>query len=66
MFKIIKKQYFNLLGITGWFVFGKILRKKAIGKEMNTFNAIVPIAKCIDTLSFRKAGLSSIVIGKKL
>lgn len=64
-FDILKTKYFNLLGVFGWFFFGKILRRKTLGTEMNTFNRIVLLAKAMDKITFRKLGLSVIVIGIK-
>lgn len=61
----IKSFYFNLLGIPAW-VYGKIFCLKTIpAGEMRLFNRIVPIARLIDKITFRKAGLSAIIVGKK-
>jgi 2-polyprenyl-3-methyl-5-hydroxy-6-metoxy-1,4-benzoquinol methylase len=60
-----KKFYFNFLGIFAW-LYGKILRLKAIPKgEMKVFDRLVPVAKMIDKIIFRSAGLSAVIIGKK-
>lgn len=65
-FEIKHKSYFNAAGIPGWFVFGKVFRKKLLGSgEMGIFNSLVPLVRFIDKLFFRKAGLSIIVTGKK-
>lgn len=64
-YTILKSHYFNFTGIWGWFFFGKILRKRLLGNEMAAFNTIVPVAKWLDKLIFKKAGLSVIVAGKK-
>lgn len=61
----LKSFYFNFLGIIAWF-YGKLLRLKTIpANEMSFFNKIVPIAKFIDKILFRKAGLSVVIIGQK-
>lgn len=61
-----KGFYFNSLGIVAW-LYSKILRLKSIpSKEMKMFNRLVPISKFIDTISFRRIGLSVIVVGKKI
>ncbi len=66
-FKIIKATHFNLLGVLGWLISGKIIAKKQIGKnEMSAFDKLVPIARIMDKIIFNKAGLSVVVIGKKL
>lgn len=65
-FGIIHKQYFNLAGIGGWILYGKIFRRNMIeSPEMSRFNKIVPIAKFIDRLFMKKMGLSIIVTGIK-
>lgn len=65
-FSILHQQYFNAIGITGWFVFGKLFRKKLIGSgEMSVFNRLVPLFKLADQLSFKKTGLSVIVAAQK-
>jgi ubiquinone/menaquinone biosynthesis C-methylase UbiE len=64
-FNVKKRFRFNALGIPAWF-YGKILRLKTIpSKEMNFYNKLTPIARLIDRISFRKAGLSCIIIGEK-
>lgn len=62
---IIHSQYFNCLGIAGWLVFGKLLKKRMIGSEMSAFNSLVPFAKWIDVLVKHKIGLSTIIITEK-
>jgi SAM-dependent methyltransferase len=63
---IRKSFYFNFLGIFGWYISGQIMHKKLITKsQMNFYNKIVFIAKILDTISLKKIGLSSIVIGEK-
>ena len=64
--EIEKQQYFNAVGILGWFVSGKILRKKQIpGGQMNLYNTFVPIIKLIDKLILKSIGLSVITVGHK-
>ena len=65
-FNIIAKQYFNFVGIFGWFFSGRILKKDMIPEEqMQIFNQLVPLFKIADTVIFRRFGLSTIVVGKK-
>jgi len=60
-----KGFYFNSLGIAAW-LYAKIRRLKSIPSgEMKIFNWLVPLSKFIDVISFRRVGLSAIVIGKK-
>lgn len=64
--EVLSKQYFNFMGILGWFFSGRILRKKTIPKgQMKFYNLLVPIFKIIDKIVFNKIGLSTIVIGEK-
>ena len=64
---IIKNvKHFNFLGIWGWLLSGKILRKRKLGRgEMNLFNHLVPLAKILDKITFKKIGLSIIGTGIK-
>lgn len=65
-FQILHRQYFNFTGLFGWFVSGKILRKKVIPTgQVSLFNHLIPLVKLLDSLTFRSAGLSTIVVGKK-
>lgn len=63
---VIKNSfYFNALGIPAWF-YGKILKLKTIpSTKMRLYNKMVPLARLIDKIIFRKAGLSVISIGEK-
>ena len=66
-FEVIHSQYFNFIGILGWFVSGKILRKKMIPEgQMKLYNTLVPIWKMIDFFTNSFAGLSVIQVGKKI
>lgn len=66
--KLIAKQYFyfNALGIVAW-LYSKLLRLKTIPQvEMSFYNKMVPLAKFIDKIMFRKIGLSAIIVGEKI
>lgn len=64
--KIINSQYFNSIGIIGWYISGKIQKNKTIPKnQMKIFNFFVPVFKIIDLILFKKIGLSAIVVGEK-
>ena len=66
-FEIIHKQYFNFIGILGWFINGKVLKKKVIpGNQMRLYNTLVPFIKIIDKLILNQLGLSTIVVGRKI
>jgi 2-polyprenyl-3-methyl-5-hydroxy-6-metoxy-1,4-benzoquinol methylase len=65
-FKVYKTQYFNFIGIFGWWFSGSILRKKTIPKgQIKLFNMLVPIFKLIDKMMMNKVGLSIISFGTK-
>jgi hypothetical protein len=66
-FSVLSGSYFNFTGIGGWLLFGKILNRKMLSSgEMAAFNKIVPIAKLVDKLVWKKSGLSIIVTGIKI
>ncbi len=65
-FKIIHEQYFNAMGILGWYVSGKLQKNETIPEgQMGLYNKLVPIFKVIDKIVFNKFGLSNIAVGKK-
>lgn len=64
--EIIHHQYYNFIGIFGWWFSGNILGKKTIPEgQMKLYNSLVPIFKIIDKIILNKAGLSVITVGKK-
>jgi 2-polyprenyl-3-methyl-5-hydroxy-6-metoxy-1,4-benzoquinol methylase len=65
-FQIKKTVYFNVIGILGWFLSGKILKKKTIPEgQMGLFNLLVPVFKLVDAFTLRKIGLSVICVAVK-
>ncbi|MFY9153403.1 MAG: class I SAM-dependent methyltransferase [Prolixibacteraceae bacterium] len=63
---IIHQQYFNLIGIAGWWVSGSLLRKKIIPEgQMKLYNFFVPVFRIIDRLSSKWLGLSVVMVGCK-
>lgn len=65
-FVIDKVQYFNFVGVFGWFLFGKVFKRKIISaNQMGIYNVLVPFIKLIDKVIFNNAGLSLIVCGTK-
>ena len=65
-FNIVHNQYFNVFGILGWFVSGRILRKKTIPRnQMELYDKLILLSKTLDKLVFNKIGLSVICVGKK-
>jgi len=64
--KIIGKQYFNFIGLFGWFFSGSILKKRQVPVgQVKIFNRLVPLFKIIDLATFNRIGLSTIVVGEK-
>lgn len=59
-------QYFNFMGIPGWYVSGKIQKNKTIPKgQMKLYNSLVPVFKLVDNCLFHSVGLSVISVGTK-
>ncbi len=60
---VMEAFYFNTFGTIGWFVFGKLLKRKLIPEsKMRIFDKLVPAVKHFDVLFGKKFGLSTIVI----
>jgi len=65
-FEVIHSQYFNMIGILGWFVSGKLMGKKSIPKgQMGLYNKLVPVFRIMDKITFQRIGLSVIAVGRK-
>lgn len=66
-FSIVKKFYFNPVGIIGWFLNGRILHKEIIpADQMKAFDKMVPLFRIINYLTRSFVGLSVIGVGEKL
>lgn len=65
-FNILHHQYFNCVGILGWWLNGGVLKKKTIPEgQMGLYNSLVPLFKLIDKCIFNTFGLSVISVGQK-
>ena len=65
-FTLKHHQYFNLMGILGWYISGKLQGNKTIPKnQMSFYDTMVPAFKLIDKCMFNIAGLSVISVGVK-
>lgn len=65
-FKICKIKYFNLFGILGWFLNGKILKRNIIpGRQLYIFNNLFPILLKIEKIFPNILGQSLIAVGEK-
>jgi 2-polyprenyl-3-methyl-5-hydroxy-6-metoxy-1,4-benzoquinol methylase len=65
-FGVIHSQYFNVMGLPGWYVSGKLQQNKTIPKsQMSLYNKLVPLFKVVDKIMFNRFGLSVISVGVK-
>jgi len=65
-FDIVHRQYFNLAGILGWFISGKLEKNKTIPLgEIRLYDFFVPLFRLVDRLFFRSFGLSVVAVGRK-
>jgi SAM-dependent methyltransferase len=63
--QVVHRQYFNLIGIAGWWVSGSLLRKKIIPEgQMKLYNFFVPVFRIVDWFTNKWIGLSVIMVGK--
>ncbi|MCI0414603.1 class I SAM-dependent methyltransferase [bacterium] len=64
-FEILKTEYINVIGMAGWFLYGKILKRQNLPQQLcSRFNIVVPLLKLERLLAYF-AGLSVIVIARK-
>lgn len=62
-----KEMYFNLLGILGWFLNGKIIKRKILpSTQMKFYDLSVPFFRLIENFLQAKIGLSLISIARKI
>ncbi len=65
-FSVVHTQYFNLIGIAGWYVSGSLMKKESIpSNQMKVYDKLVPVWRVLDNLVQNKIGLSTIIIGRK-
>lgn len=63
---VVHKQYFNLIGIVGWYISGNLMKKESIpSNQMKVYDKLVPVWQVLDKLVQNKFGLSTIIIGRK-
>jgi SAM-dependent methyltransferase len=64
-FKVIFLQYFNLIGILGWFLNSKILKRKRLPSfQLRIYNLLVPLFKLEKILPL-PFGTSLLVVAEK-
>jgi len=65
-FEVVHAQYFNAVGILGWWFSGSVMRKKILPKnQLTLYNKLIPFIRLMDKLLLNQAGLSVIVAGEK-
>jgi SAM-dependent methyltransferase len=65
-FEIVHTQFFNVMGILGWYVSGKLMGKNSIpGGQMKLYDQLVPLWKIVDWIFGRFLGLSVICVAQK-
>ena len=63
-FSVRKLWRFNALGIPAWISGGLFNKRQEIGKgQMRLYDHLIPVARCLDLLTFRRTGLSLIAVG---
>lgn len=64
-FEVVSAQQFNRLGVLGWWVSGRLLRKRELSPlQMRIYELLMPVARLMDRLKLGP-GLSLIVVGQK-
>ncbi len=66
-FSVSRTMYFNVFGIPGWFLNGRILKKKDIPDgQLKLFNKLVPLLKILDKPFHPFMGISVIAFAEKI
>jgi len=64
-FEVIRQDYINLLGVLGWWVNGRLLKKSVPPSgQLKIYNRIVPIWKTLEALISTPIGISLISISR--
>ncbi len=65
-FAVQKIRYYNLPGIIGWWLNGKVLRRQVPPKgQLNLFNRLVPLVRAIERRLPAPVGLSLLAIAER-
>lgn len=66
-FKIVSCSYWNMTGVAGWWLYGRILRRNAIPRSSAlTFDKIfMPVVATLEPLLWRPFGQSLLVVARK-
>jgi 2-polyprenyl-3-methyl-5-hydroxy-6-metoxy-1,4-benzoquinol methylase len=64
-FTMIENRYVNVIGMFGWFLYGRILKKENLPEELcNRFNLVLPLLKLERPIAYF-TGLSLMSVGRK-
>lgn len=64
-FKILKSEYVNVIGMFGWFLYGRILKADRLPQKLcSHFNLVIPLLK-LERPVARFTGLSLILVAQK-
>jgi 2-polyprenyl-3-methyl-5-hydroxy-6-metoxy-1,4-benzoquinol methylase len=64
-FQVVKSEYVNVVGMFGWFLYGKILRRNQLPQKLcSHFNLVIPLLKLERPLA-HFTGLSLIMVAQK-
>jgi glycosyltransferase involved in cell wall biosynthesis len=65
-FTVVRCQYMNLLGIVGWYVNSRLLRRRRVPPlQSRLFDLLVPLAARLEDFRHPQIGLSLVAIGVK-
>lgn len=63
--RLVKDEYVNVVGMLGWFLYGRILKHQNLPQQLcSRFNLVLPLLKIERPVAFF-AGLSLITVGQK-
>jgi len=66
-FKVVRVKYLNWLGLLGWYVNGRLLKKKIIPEnQLNIFDKVSRPFLLLETLFEPPFGLSILIVGEKI
>jgi 2-polyprenyl-3-methyl-5-hydroxy-6-metoxy-1,4-benzoquinol methylase len=64
-FQILKRRYVNVVGMAGWFIYGRIFKHKNLPQQLcSRFNLVLPLLRLERPIA-HFMGLSLIIVGKK-
>ncbi|HPO09663.1 MAG TPA: class I SAM-dependent methyltransferase [bacterium] len=65
-FRIVHHSYLNMMGILGWWLNGKLLKRDLLpSAQLDLYEGLVPLFRCLEQITRHSMGLSHIIIGAK-